>query len=186
MRNIVLMFVSGLGIGAALLGGCSTVPRTETERRHLEQDADLVLERFKETDPSIDRFFNRSAGYAVFPSIGKGGFWFAGGYGRGIFYERAADGVRATGYADVAMGTFGPQIGAQSYSQIVFLEDVNAINNFKYGTLKLAAGVSAVAATAGAARNASYSDHVAVFTLAQAGLMAECAVGGQRFGFRPK
>jgi lipid-binding SYLF domain-containing protein len=178
-------FLRALGIALLACAGCSTVPPTESARRSLERDAEYTVERFKTTDPSLDRFFNRAAGYAVFPSIGKGGFWFAGGYGRGIFYERDQSGVKQTGYADVTMGTFGPQIGAQAYSQIVFFENVDAVNNFKFGTLKLAASVSAVAATAGAASNAAYADRVAVFTLAQAGLMAEVSVGGQSFSFRP-
>ena len=60
-----------------------------------------------------------------------------------------------------------------------------ALTDFKNGALSLAAQVSAVAASAGAAKDAKYQDGVAVFTHRKGGLMAEASVGGQKFRFEP-
>jgi hypothetical protein len=59
------------------------------------------------------------------------------------------------------------------------------LTDFKKGTLALAAQVSAVAASAGASKDAKYQEGVAVFTHEKGGLMAEASVGGQKFSFEP-
>ena len=37
------------------------------------EDANNMVEKFKKKDPGIKRFFDSAYGYAIFPSIGKGG-----------------------------------------------------------------------------------------------------------------
>ena len=49
----------------------------------------------------------------------------------------------------------------------------------------MSAKVNAVAAAEGAALNAKYREGVVVFTLPRSGLMAQVAIGGQKFRFRP-
>jgi hypothetical protein len=39
--------------------------------------------------------------------------------------------------------------------------------------------------TAGASADARYRNGVAIFTMAQGGLMLEASVGGQRFAYKP-
>ena len=59
-----------------------------------DADADTV-KLFKNAGDSAE-YFSRSAGYAVFPTIGKGGIGIGGAYGKGSVYEtaelRSADG----------------------------------------------------------------------------------------------
>ena len=43
-----------------------------------------------------------------------------------------------------------------------------------------------MAVTAGAAANTSYDAGVAVFTIADGGLMAEATLGGQQFSYEPR
>lgn len=45
---------------------------------------------------------------------------------------------------------------------------------------------SVVIVKAGASKDASYDDGVAVFTMPTSGLMAEATVGGQKFQYTPK
>jgi len=81
--------------------------------------------------------------------------------------------------------TVGAQLGGQTYSQIIFFETASALNDFKNGTMALAAQVSAVAASKGASDNAKYQNGVVVFTSGKGGLMFEASVGGQKFQFEP-
>jgi hypothetical protein len=45
---------------------------------------------------------------------------------------------------------------------------------------------SVIIVKAGASKDASYDDGVAVFTMPTSGLMAEATVGGQKFQYTPK
>ncbi len=77
------------------------------------------------------------------------------------------------------------QIGGQSYSQVIFFKHEAALRDFQRSTFELGAQVSVVALQKGASLNYNYSQGVAIFTLAQGGLMAESVVGAQRFTYRP-
>ncbi|MFQ6022495.1 MAG: hypothetical protein ACE5NW_07215 [Acidiferrobacterales bacterium] len=54
------------------------------------------------------------------------------------------------------------------------------------GNLKFAAQATAIAAGKGVGANAGYYKGVAIFTMANGGLMYEASIGGQKFGFKPK
>ena len=145
------------------------------------KEAQDTIAVFKKTDPGISRFFDEAAGYAVFPTIGKGAIGIGGAGGSGILFVRG----KPVGKTSMAQVTVGLQLGGQSYSEVVFLETEAALNDFKKGNFALAAQVSAVAAASGASANAKYASGVAVFTATKAGLMYEASVGGQKFGFEP-
>ena len=68
---------------------------------------------------------------------------------------------------------------------MIFFENKDALERFKDEKFEMTAGLSAVAAAEGMSANAKYTAGVAVFTLAKKGLMAEAAVGGQKFKFTP-
>lgn len=162
--------------------GCQTVPPTHTERQDLEGRAQLTVSEFREVDPGLEQFFRSSAGYAVFPKIGKGAVGVGGAYGRGVVYE----GGRIVGYCDMSQATVGLQIGAQEYSEIIFFENRFVLEDFKRGHFAFAAGASAVSAEYGVSRAANYERGVLVLALSRGGLMAEASVGGQRFNYYPK
>lgn len=151
------------------------------ERNGLVRDAEETVRTFRTADPGLSRFFDGAVGYAVFPSVGKGGFGVGGAYGKGVLFEHG----NPTGRTTLTQVTVGAQVGGQAYSEIVFFESPEAIESFKKGELAMAAQVSAVVASTGASANAKYARGVAVFTLAKAGLMAEATVGGQKFHYRP-
>lgn len=137
---------------------------------------------FKQADPGIEKFFKGAAGYAVFPSVAKGGIGIGGAGGSGCAYQAGA----LIGGAELVQVTVGLQLGGQTYAEVVFFETADALNSFKKGELQLSAQVSAVAVQAGASANAKYRDGVAVFTIAKTGFMYEASVGGQKFSFKPK
>lgn len=147
----------------------------------MNKEAAATIAAFKEKDPSLKMFFGKARGYAVFPTVGKGGFFVGGAHGKGNVYELG----QLIGTASLTQVTVGLQIGGQAYSEIIFFKDKAALNAFKSGKLKFGAQVSAVAANAGAAANVDYSQGVAIFTMAKGGLMGEASLGGQHFSFTP-
>ncbi|HSB19460.1 MAG TPA: YSC84-related protein [Anaeromyxobacteraceae bacterium] len=178
-----------LAVGAAAVPAFAGEPaakgseapgKSTASERDAVKDAEVTVATFRRKDPSLGRFFSSALGYAVFPSVGKGGAGVGGAYGTGVLFERG----KPTGRASLTQVTIGPQIGGQAYSEVVFFQTRKAIADFKKGELTMAAQVSAVAVKAGASANARYARGVAVFTLTQGGLMAEASVGGQRFDYR--
>jgi lipid-binding SYLF domain-containing protein len=145
-------------------------------------DVQKAIIAIKKADPGIEAFFNNAAGYAVFPSVGKGGFIIGGAYGKGLVIVNE----KIDGYTSMTQGTIGLQAGGQKYSQFIFFKDETAIGHFKRGNFELGAQASAVAITAGASADAAYDSGVAIFTHAAGGLMFEGSVGGQKFKYSPK
>jgi lipid-binding SYLF domain-containing protein len=141
-----------------------------------------TITAFKKLDPTLDKFFKNAYGYAVFPSIGKGGFIVGGAHGKGIVFNNAG---AVVGKVSMSQGTFGAQIGGQKYSEVIFFGTKEAFEKFTQNKLEFAAQATAVAATAGAGKNANYSNGVAIFSRHKAGLMAEAVIGGQQFEFTP-
>lgn len=161
-----------------------------------------TIDLFKQS-PVVQSFFNNCYGYAVFPTVGKGGFVVGGAYGTGQVYAKG----RITGMAKMVEATFGLQAGGQAFSQILFFQDRRAYQEFTSGSFELEAGVSAVAITAGvqaqagtegatASANAGstptrqattrYYKGMAVFVHATGGFMYQAVVGGQKFTFDPR
>lgn len=158
---------------------CRTSPSTAEGRSELQSRSTNTLNEAKRVDGTISSLVDSAAGVAVFPRIGKGAAGVGGAYGKGTVYE---DG-RLVGYCDMTQATAGAQLGAQTYSEIVVFKTREALDHFKRGALTFDAQATAVAVRNGAAANANYSKGVAVFTMDEAGLMFEAAVGGQKFSY---
>lgn len=148
----------------------------------MELDVAKAILAIKRADPGIEAFFENAAGYAVFPSVGKGGLVVGGAYGKGLVIVNG----QVDGYTSMTQGTIGLQIGGQKYAQFIFFKDATAIDHFRRGNFEFGAQASAVAITMGASADASYDGGVAVFTHAGGGLMIEGSVGGQKFSYEPK
>ena len=148
----------------------------------LRKDVEATIAKFKENDPGLQGWFAKAHGYAVFPSVGKGGIGVGGAYGRGQVHEKGA----LLGYTTLTQATIGFQLGGQAYSEVIFFRDAEALRRFTSGTFEFSAQASAVAATAGASADVDYTGGVAVFTMARGGLMYEASIGGQKFDFAPK
>jgi lipid-binding SYLF domain-containing protein len=159
-----------------------------------------TVQLFKNEKQSAD-FFKKSAGYAVFPTIGKGGLGVGGAYGEGRVYDHG----KYVGDTKMTQLSIGFQAGGQGYSQIIFFENAAALDQFKSGNFEFGANVNAVvitaaaggtAGTTGASAGASagkkdatnageYYKGMAVFQIVKGGLMYEASVGGQKFSYKP-
>jgi hypothetical protein len=90
---------------------------------------------FKKSD-AVTPFFENCYGYAVFPTVGKGGIGIGGAYGSGQVY---AQGV-ATGTVKLIKATIGFQAGGQAFSEMIFFEDKRAFEEFTSGNFEFDAG----------------------------------------------
>jgi len=147
-------------------------------------------------------FFEKSYGYAVFPTIGKGGLVVGGAHGNGRVYRHGV----YVGDSSMTQLSVGFQAGGQAYSQIIFFQDQRAFEEFTKGNFEFGADVNAVAITAaagvsagteGASAGASggmkdaktagkFYKGLAVFTIVKGGAMYQATVAGQKFSFTPK
>jgi lipid-binding SYLF domain-containing protein len=164
----------------ATLSGCATAPRTASGREDLKGAAGDALEEMKAHDPSLGGFLAESSGYVVFPRIGKGGYIFGGGYGRGIVYRQGA----SVGYADITQASVGLQLGGQAFMEVLAFESAGDVERFTAGKLALTANASAVILKSGAAGSTRYDSGVAIFLKPIEGAMVEASVGGQQYSFQ--
>ena len=148
----------------------------------MELSAAQAILTAKEKDPSLEAWFNDAYGYAVFPKVGKGGIGIGGAHGKGIVIQ----GDKTVADTSLSQVTVGFQLGGQVYSQYIFFKDKTAFDNFARGNFEMGAQVSAVAITLGASADANYDGGVAVFTIAEGGLMYEASVGGQKFKYKAR
>jgi lipid-binding SYLF domain-containing protein len=159
-----------------------------------------AIETFRNAGAS-GQYFQDSYGYAVFPTVGKGGFVVGGSYGTG----RVFAGGMHVGDASLIKMSVGWLAGGQVFSEIIFFEDKRAFDEFTSGNFEFNAAAEVVAITAGASANVGttgvhvgasggrkdattmspgYHKGLAVFTIAKGGLMYEASVGGQKFGYK--
>jgi len=162
--------------------GCATAPPTRAGREDLKESAVSALSGMERSDPSLTEFLRDSAGYAVFPHVGKGAYIVGGGYGRGVVYRGGAE----VGYADITQASIGLQAGGQSYMEVLAFQSQGDLDRFTVGGLAFGANLSAVILKTGAASSAPYTNGVAVFVKPIAGAMIEASVGGQQFTYRPE
>jgi lipid-binding SYLF domain-containing protein len=145
----------------------------------IQLDAAKAIIEIKKADPGIQKFFDESAGYAVFPTVGKGAIGIGGAHGKGLVIV----GDKAIGKTSLSQVTLGLSLGGQKYAQFIFFKDDTALGHFQRGNYEMGAQASAVAVTAGASADADYDKGVAVFTNIGGGLMADASIGGQKFTY---
>ena len=185
-RMSVLMLGAALSLLAATAGA---------------DEYDDTIALFKNAGES-GAFFAKTHGYAVFPTVGKGGLGVGAAHGSGRVFEKG----KYVGDVTMNQVSIGLQAGGQAFSQIIFFEDKRAFDEFTSGSFEFDATAQAVAITAsatasagstGAAAGASagkkdattvgkYHKGMAVFTVAKGGLMYQAAVAGQKFKYKPR
>lgn len=159
-----------------------------------------AFKKFSET-PTIASMLAESYGYALFPSVGKGGFFIGGAFGGGRVYV----GGRHVGNASMGQVTVGFQLGGTAFSQLVLFKNKDAFEEFSSGKFAFGAEASAVAINAGAhakanttgsstsasdpkpggAAEGNWSGGMATFVYSKGGLMYEASIGGQAFDYEP-
>jgi len=165
------------------------------------EDYSATIKAFKAAEETKS-FFKNAYGYAVFPTIGKGGLGIGAAHGNGQVYV----GGKVTGKTSMTQLSIGFQAGGQAYSQIIFFKDKRAYSDFTSGNFEFSANATAVAITAsaqagagttgstagassggsaGKQAKAKYHKGMVIFTYAKGGLMYEASLSGQKYSFEP-
>jgi|RhiMetdeSRZDD1v2_1073273.scaffolds.fasta_scaffold02079_24 lipid-binding SYLF domain-containing protein len=189
-----------LALAPALGNPSATTDKSTTTDKHAQKYQDAI-QTFRDAGES-GKYFADSYGYAVFPSIGKGGIGIGGAHGAGRVYAGGA----YLGDTKMTQVTIGFQLGGQVYSEIIFFQNKEAFDKFTSGKFEFGAQATAVAITAGASAQATtggsgasasgdenhartaggYQNGMAVFTVAKGGLMYEASIGGQKFDYKSR
>ena len=166
-----------------ITAGCSAPSgqKLQEKQNTLVPKAQASIESMSEQDSTLEGAINDAYGYAVFPTISTGAFIVGGAGGDGILFQ----GGEAVAYVELGQGTIGAQIGGGVYSEVVLLQNEETFNSFMNNQFTFAAQATATAIKAGAAAAAKYSNGVAVLVMDGKGLMAQAAVGGQKFTVTP-
>jgi lipid-binding SYLF domain-containing protein len=176
--NVLKMSIFSLLFTALLPAG--VMAQDDDDRSKLLNNANTAKAEFIKTDPLLQNLFDKSAGYVIFPNVGKGAIGVGGAAGNGILYENGTP----VGQAKMKQVTVGFQFGGQVYREVIFFESQAALNKFKDSDFELSAQASAVAVTKGASANVKYRNGLMIFTQEKGGLMYEASVGGQKFDYK--
>lgn len=157
----------------------------QTNKHHKKVTHEAVqktISKFKkENSSAMEKALRQAYGYAVFPSVGKGGLIIGGAYGGGQVFKHD----KLVGNATITKFDIGGQIGGMTFAEIIFFKNAEAFNHFTEGNYQFSANLTAVGIKSGEAANNDYSHGVMVFTEAKAGLMAGASIGGQKFSYTP-
>jgi lipid-binding SYLF domain-containing protein len=159
-------------------------------------ECNVTLAKFKQLG-NVPKMISESYGYAVLPTIGKGGIGIGAAGGTGCVYAQG----KHTGKVSMGQVTIGFQLGGQAYSQIILFKNADTYQEFTNGNFEFGADATAVALTYGAQAGAntqgasasagdtkatgSWKRGMAIYTLAKGGLMYEASIGGQKYKFKP-
>lgn len=177
-------FVAVLALMALALVGCNgeaAGPNSPAHTVDLQQQADATFKQMTATDPSLQNIINSSYAYAVFPEVGEGAVGVGGASGQGIVYRNG----QAIGTVKLTQVSVGPQIGGQTYSELVVFQNEPAYEKLVNGNLEMGAQATATALKAGAASASRFDQGVAVFVLPKGGLDVGANINGQKFTFTP-
>lgn len=187
MKKIILSF---LALTLMISVGLAFADATEDAKAD-----QATMKKFRASDV-VQKFEKDAYGYAVFPTIGKGGVGIGGGYGKGRVYV----GGKRVGTTSMTQLSIGFQLGGEAYSELIFFKDKRAYEEFTGGEFEFGAQAQAIAITSSAGAGAgttgstasantaqaktSYTKGMAVFIMGKGGLMYEASLGGQKFNFK--
>jgi lipid-binding SYLF domain-containing protein len=167
---------------ALALAGCETnTPNSNANNTDLVQTSKSVVQQMESADNSLQNVIDNSYAYAVFPEVGNGAVGIGGASGRGVVYQQG----QVIGTTVLRQGSIGPQIGGETYSELIIFKNADALSVFKTGHFELGADASATLIKAGAAAATQFNNGARVFVFPKGGLMAGASINGQSFTFTP-
>ena len=93
----------------------------------INRDAELVLQTLFEIDPDTISIYKNAPATLIIPRITKAGFVLGGAYGEGVLRIKEAP----VDYYSLASASYGLQVGAQQYSNIIFFMTEEALQTFR-------------------------------------------------------
>lgn len=106
--------------------GCSnnTITKLGTD---IDNEATDALNLLYSINPDTKSIFERAAGVLIMPSITKASFGVGGAYGEGVLKIKGA----SIDYYSVASASYGLQVGALTYSHVLFFMTQEALRDFR-------------------------------------------------------
>ncbi|MDX2463981.1 MAG: lipid-binding SYLF domain-containing protein [Porticoccus sp.] len=148
--------------------------------KDLDDDSRQALQTLARTHPIVENLSRTAKAVLVFPNIVKAGLVFGGSYGEGELIE----GAQVVDYYNSVSGSWGLQIGAQSYGYAIFLMTGKAVSYLKESKgWEIGVGPTVVVVDEGVAKNLSTSslqDDAYAFIFSQQGLMAGISIEGTK------
>ena len=114
------------------------------------KDYSETIDNFKSIE-AVAPFFGSAYGYAVFPTVGKGGLGIGASHGKGQVYRQG----KLIGFTSTTDISIGLQAGGQAYAQIIFFQNADSLKEFTSGNFEFAASAEAIAVQAKAEAEAS-------------------------------
>ena len=171
-------FASDVGDITKDIGKSVGVGATATE---IDRDADIALNKLFKSSPAAVKLSKTAKAILVYPKIIKAGLGIGGHHGKGALRKKG----KTVAYYDTVAGSYGLQIGAQSFGYAMFFMDDKGLkylidNNDGW---EVGVGPSLVFVDEGMAKtlnNTTATESVYVFTFNQHGLMAGAGIQGSK------
>lgn len=183
LRPLAAAAVFAIG-GLALVGCTTSKPEqratASTERASINAQIDATLSRLYSNVPGSREMVAESKGVLVFPSVVGGSFVIGAEYGHGALRVNGS----TQAYYNIAAGSVGWQVGAQSKAIIYLFMSQEALEKFR-NSKGWTAGVDATVAVASMGANGTIDTNtvkqpVVGFVLANAGLEIGASLQGMK------
>jgi lipid-binding SYLF domain-containing protein len=173
MIAALIALASVVSMGVVSQAGAATA-------EDLDKDSAQALKTLYETSAVAETLSRTAKAVLVFPNIVKAGLVFGGSYGEGVLMK----GSKVVDYYNSVTGSWGLQIGAQSYGYVVFLMTDAAVRYLEETNgWEVGVGPTVVVVDEGVAKNLSTStvkDDAYAFIFSQQGLMAGVSIEGTK------
>ena len=175
VRHVLLALTMVFGLSALAASAVQAASAANINR-----DADQALATLTKDHEIASAIAGKARAVLIFPNIVKAGLGFGGSYGEGVLRQ----GGKNVSYYNSVSGSFGLQIGAQSYGYIVFLMNDSAVKYLRESKgWEIGVGPTVVVVNEGVAKNLSSTtlkDDAYAFIFGQQGLMAGVSIEGSK------
>jgi len=172
MRSLAPLLVLALA--------CASAPETRESQNDLAHDAHDALHAMIGESPELRPIVENANGYVVFPRVREGAVIAGGAASVGVAFRNG----EPIGTVEMREGSFGAQVGGQTYVELIVFRTDEAFTRLMGDDLALTAEASATVGE-GAAAGARTDGDVAVYVSDESGAMIEASVGSQSLDFEP-
>ncbi len=180
-RKNLLVWPSTILVVALLTSCAGMTGISDDTQKELVSKARISLEELYASTPEARELRARSSAILVFPDIFRAGLLAGGSGGNGVLLSPDGE---VLGYYNAASASYGLQVGAQSYSETMFLTTKEALEYIDSSSgWSIGAGPTVVVMNAGLAKDLSSTtlqSDIYAFIYNQGGLMGGLALQGQK------
>ena len=174
MKTIRTTIALVLMYAIASIANAATV---QEKRDSIDEMSVEAIDTLTESNAQAKELYEKSYGYAVFSNF-KVSFVISGGGGRGVAVDKST-GERV--YMNMGTGGLNIGLGAQKYQVVFLFQTKDALYNFVNKGWQADTSANAVAGTAGANAEATFSKGMAYYQLTEGGLMLQADIAGTKY-----